>query len=458
MAIFQLQAKDAVARLGHYDALNCLQNLSWDVAMNAENLQQLGDQNYDAQMIQPEVTGSFEARSTGALSSFLSRMIYTLDTVTGEFEGYMAGNTMGGVNTQLIRETDLQFAVQDLIEAKRANEVFDRSTIIPRAHLSSFTISANTDGTASENFSFEADLLEVYRTPLHDLISIPVTREAGAPATTVVLPSTAYEVEAVAVEASADWKIQALFVDNVKIPAAMLEVTPGLGVTPDEVNLSAAAVTAGYTIPLGARLALICSRKTPGAFPTITYPTAARFVKADQIDIWMVNPTTTYLVGGQTRTTEAHLNAGVNFNTIPFADADLWLRVQSVDFNVSLNREPLNELRKNDRGNSVYFRAAQYPLNITSSVSIMETDLNEWAKLQGKNLLGAATPDILNLADYENQEWMIVVRYYRNGTALQTVGLLNAKVDGRGTQVGVGGRSEVSYNFTGSKFAVQGAA
>lgn len=459
MSIFQLQAKDALARLGHYDALNCIQNLSWDAALNAENLQQLGDANYDAQTIMPEVTASFEARSTGALSSFLSRMIYTLNSGTGEYEGYLAGANMTGLNTQLIRETDLQFAVQDLIEAKKANEVFDRSTVIPRAHLSSFSLTANVDGTASENYQFEADLLEVYRTPLHDLISLPVVRTTASPTDTVELIGTAYEVEAGVLIPAADWKIAALFIDNVKVDVSMLEVTSGTGTGgADEINLSAAAVTAGYTIPLGARLALLVYAKTPGAFPTITYPTTARFVKADQIDIWLIDPVTTYNVGS-VRTVEGHLDAAVNFNTIPFADSDLWLRVQNVDMSVNLNREALKELRKNDRGNSVYFRSATYPLNVTASLSALETDLNDWAKIQGKDLLGAdATPDILDLADFENKEWMIIVRYYRQGTALQTVGILNAKVDGRGQNVAVQGRSEVSWNFTGSKIAIQGAA
>jgi hypothetical protein len=455
---FQLQAKDAVARINHYDALNCIQNLSWDSAMNAENLQQLGDANYDAQTVQPEVTGSFEARTTGALSSFLSRMIYKLNASTGEFEGYLAGATMTGLNTQLIRETDLQFAVFDLIEAKKANEVFDRSTLIPRAHLSQVSVSARVDGTATESFSFEADLLEVYRTPLHDLISIPVKRTTATPTVSVDLPSNAYRVEDASTIAGAVYKIRYLLVDNVKIDVASLVVTAGTGAVVDVVALSAGAQAAGLTIPLGARLALIVHRKTAGAFPVITYPTTARFVKADQTDIWLVDPATTYNVSANTRTVEAHLNAAVNLNTIPFADADLWLRLQSVDLSIPLQRQPLQELRKNDRGNSVYFRSAQYPLAITASIASLETDLNDWAKLQGKELYAAdATPDILNLADFEGREWMIIVRYYKQGTTIQTIALLNARVDGRGAQVAVGGNAGVSWNFTGSKIAIQGA-
>jgi hypothetical protein len=73
-------------------------------------------------------------------------------------------------------ESRLQFAVFDLIESKKADEVFDRSTLIPRAHLTSISISAKADGTASESYAFEGDILEIYRKPFHDLVSLAGTR------------------------------------------------------------------------------------------------------------------------------------------------------------------------------------------------------------------------------------------------------------------------------------------
>jgi hypothetical protein len=174
--IFQLQAKDTVLRLGSYDALNGVQNLNIDTSMNTEHELQLGDANFVAQTSLPSTTGSFEAKATGSLSAFLSRMIYTVTPATGEFAGYLAGASQTGLNTQLIRETDLQFAVFDLIESKKADEVFDRSTLIPRAHLTSISISAKADGTASESYAFEGDILEIYRKPFHDLVSLAGTR------------------------------------------------------------------------------------------------------------------------------------------------------------------------------------------------------------------------------------------------------------------------------------------
>jgi len=434
MAIFQLQAKDAVVRIGgSQEALNCVQSFNWDSNLNAEKLTALGDENYTAQTITPEVSASFEVQSTGSLSAFLARMVYDIDPVTGEFE------PPTGNNTRLFRERDLERAVCDLIESKKANEVFDRSTLIPRAYLKSVQISAKSDGVATEQYQFDADLLELFRAPKHDLVSVPVTRDTtGTPSTTVVVPG-AYDLSA--------WTIYCLDIDGDRVYASDLTVAG------QEVTLNAAPIAAGRSVTLGSKLALVLYKTVPGTFPTITYPTTARFVKADHINIWLVNPTATFLVGGQTRTVEAHLAAGVDFNTIPFSDADLFLRVQSMDLNVDLGREALREIRKNDRGNPIFYRAAKYPLNITCDISAMERDASEWAKMQGKS-----ATDVLNLAGFENKEWMIVSRYFKGNVALQTVGLLNATVENPGSRVQVGGRAEMTWKLAGSKFAVQGAA
>lgn len=457
MGIFQLQAKDAVVRLGGFDALNCLQSFQWDGALNAEQLSQLGSVAYDAQTITPEVSGSFEGRQTGSTAAFLSRMIYSLDGA-GEFTGYMAGAVSGsGDNTKLIRETDLERAVFDIIESKKANEVFDRSTLIPAAHLASFSMSVNSDGHATESYSFQSDLLEVYRKPFHDMVALPVTRTVGSLTTTVDVPA-GFPVESGTVDAAATYKIVALLIDNVRVNAADLDVTAGTirGTDPDKVALSAAKQAAGVQIGLGSRLSLIVYKKTPGAFPTITYPTAARFVKADQVDIWLVDPAATFTVDAATDTVENLINAGHDLNDVPFLDSDLALRMQSYSINVDLRREALREIRKNDRGNSIFYRAATYPLNITGSLASLESDLNAWAKFQSKNLYGSATPDTLDLRGFENKFWMLVARYYKTGTTLQTVAVLDANVTSLNGSVSLGGRAGRSWSLQGSKIAIQG--
>lgn len=443
-AIFRLQAKDSVVRLGAFDCLNGITSLSWDSAMNAENLEELGNPNYAAQTIEPTVSGSFEARATGSLASILGRMIQTFDPATGEFTGYL-----GPSNGHLIREIDLQYTTFDLIEAQKANEVFDRATLIPRAVLSSFSVSASADGVATESFNFDADFLEIYRAPLHDLIALPVMRNVGGnPEIEALVPPT-YKVEGVTTVADAEWKIHALDIDGVRVPVADLEVTPDEN--GDVVALSSAAQSRGIRLVKGAKLTLIIYRKTPGQFPVIVNPTEARFVRADSISIWLLDPRVTVNVGGQVRTIEEHINAGVDLNEIPFSEAERMLRVQSIDLNVDLQREELREIAKNDRGTSVFARTARYPLNITCSISSLVTDLKDWQKIQRKD-----DSDVLDLKSFENQEWIIATRMYMGDTVLQTIALLDARVDSAGQNVAVGGSSERSWSFTGSKIAIKG--
>lgn len=458
MAILSLQAKDALARIGQYDALNCLQSLQWDGALNSENLSQLGDVNYDANTIQPEVSGSMSVRTTGSLSAFLSRMIYDIDG-TGEFTGYKAGNTGVGVNTGIITESDLERAVFDLIEVKRANQVFDRAALIPRAHLSSLALSASTDGAATESYSFQGDLAEIYRKPFHDLVSIPVTRTVGNESTTVDVPA-AFSVEGTAALPGADWKIVALDLNGVRVLPANLVITEGAvkGTDKDKVALSAGAQTAGISIPQGEKLAIIAYRKTPGAWPTITYPTTARFVKADQIDIFLVDPTWVSTVGPNAgKTIDQHIALGSDLNAIPMLASDNLLRVQSISLNVDLRRESLKQIKMNSLGTPTFVRSATYPLTVQTQVSVLESDLNEFAKLQGKNAYGSATPDVLDLASFENKTWVVGIRYYKQGTPIQTVFCTNARPDSVGASISTGGRAERTYSLTGSSFAVQGA-
>lgn len=446
--IFQLQAKDSLVRINHYDVLNAIQNFNWDSAMNAENLTQLGDENYDAQMTQPSVSVNFESRATGSTASFLKRMIYTLDG-GGEFTGY------GGVgNTGIIQERDLERAVCDLTELQKANEVFDRATFIPRCHLSQFSMSASTEGAATESYAFEADILGIYRKPEHDLLPIPVTRKTGAETTTVLVPAD-YDVEGTVVDAAAEWKIKYLDINGTQIDPSKFTVTAG-GVAEDEIVLTAAAIAEGIEFPKGEKLTVVCYKKTPGTWPTIVYPTTARFVKADQIDLFLFDPDDTFDVGGNVRTLAGHITAGIDLNTIPFGTANVLLRVQSFSMAVDVQREPLREIRKNSRGTTVYYRAATFPLNVSSNFEVLTTDLNEFAKLQGANLYGEANPDTLTLAAFENKTWVLAARYYKQGAALQTAILRNGRVEQTGHGIASGGRSTQSYSLTGSSFALQG--
>lgn len=442
--IFQLQAKDAVLKLNHYAAINAVQSFDWEPSFNEEYYDELGNANHASQSITPEVSGSFEMTATGATVAFLKRMITKFNASTKEFEGYMAGSTPDNAGT--ITGLDLERAVFDIVEAKKANEQFTRSLLLPRMHLSSLSMRADANGAATESYSFEGELAEVYREPNHDLTPLPVTR---VDADTVRVADTAtYKVEVSGGAAATFATHYALYLmvdDNVIAAANLDPVWTNADASADgsteafsgDINL-----TGGHTVPVGARLSLVVAKKTAGSFPAISYPTTARFVRADQIDIFLVAKGTVDIAG---------LAAG-SLNTYNFANADRLLRVQSADISVDLRREALRQLAKNDRKSAVFYRAATYPLQVTASATAFETDLADWAKMQGKS-----ATDVLNLEDFEGQEWQIVMRYYKAGTVMQTVALCDARVSGRGARVAVGGRSEVTWNFTGSNVKIEGS-
>lgn len=431
MAIFQIQGKDAVIKFGPYTVVNAVQSFDWDPSFNEEYFEELGNPLYAAQAITPEVSGSFEITATGGTVYLLKRMIYTLDTATGEFEGYKAGlpgsSTLGNDGT--IREVDLELAVFDLIEAKKANEAFTRSVVLPRAHLASIAWSASADGTATQTVNFEGDLAEVYRGTKRDILTLPAER---LDATTIELadewgvnptPTTGTHV------------IEYLMIDEVKVPGTGLTIT---GAGPYEIELPA-----GVTVEVGQRLSLLAYAKTPGAFPGITYATDARFMRGSNINIWLVKKSTKDI----STIAEGSLNA---YN---FADADLLLRVQSADISVDMRREPLRQIKKNKNNSTIYYRAATFPLQVTSNLSSFETDLADWAKMQG-----VTDPnEMLDLGKFENKDWQIVMRFYHGEDVLETIVFGDARVSGRGSRISVGGRAEASWSFTGSQLRIEGS-
>lgn len=442
--IFQIQAKDSVFRIGaNLGAVSMLQNFSWDVNSNEERMEQLGDANFVAITQMPEISCSFEAYSTGSLSSFLSQIVYGIDGA-GEFV------SPAGTNARLFTETDLERAVFDIVNCKKANEVFTRAEVLSRLHLDSITISAKSDGVGTDSYQCSGDLVEIYKSPQHDVYAVPCIRKAASPTTTITMPAPfATLTEAVTVDAAATFRLYAIDVNGDRYAPADVTIATANA----DIVLTAGATAAGKTFPLGAKISIIVYRKIAGTFPSVVYGTTARFVKPEKTDIFLVDPTATYLAGGQTRTVAAHLAAAQDFNTIPFTLTDRILRCQSVDLSINLNREALKQLAKNDRGNAIFYRAATFPLKVDANVSMLETDLAMWQRVTGK-----LSTDVLDLASFENKEWMLIIRnYLPNNTVVQTMGLLNARVVSPKMSIATKGRVEASFQFVGSKLAVQGA-
>jgi hypothetical protein len=439
MAIFQIQAKDAVVKFGQYPVINAVQSFDWEPSFNEEYFEELGNAIYPAQAITPEVSGSFELTHTGGTVSLLKRMIYSV--TGGNYVGYRAGAANALTNSGTLYEKDLELAVFDLIENKKANEEFTRSTILPRAHLSTIGWSISADGSATTSLNFEGDMAEVYRGSKRDITAI-TQNLVRTSASVVTLTATAGfhpDLPGGTVPATTH-TVEYLLIDDIRVDAADLTlVVTGTGAT----ATYAYTVPAGVSVPAGARLMLLVWRKTPGTFPEIHYATPARFLRADDINIYLVPKSTVNIA---TDVAEGALNA------YTFLDTDILLRVQSADINVDLRREALRQIRKNNQNTSVYYRAATYPLQVTASMSAFETDLEDWAKMQGKGV-----NDVLDLGGFEDKDWQIVVRFFQDDQVIETIAFLDARVSGRGARIQVSGRAEVNWSFTGSQLRIEGS-
>jgi len=413
--VFQIQAKDSVVRLGAFDAVNAVQNLNLDPTFNEENFSELGNKNFTATSRNPETSGSFEVTATGSIPSVLARMIYNYTTQLYLFTAAAAGNTYS------ITEDDFENAIFDLLNLKRPGDAFDQATVIPNAQLTGFSLRADANGTASETYTFEADRQQAYFKPYHDMISVPL---ATITATTADIPATFTGVN------SGTYHIMKVFKDDEEFDSTVASFT-------DEDTITVTGADFDIIAPFN-RVTALLYRIAAGAFPTILNPTTARFVKGDRIDIWLVN-------SGATTT-----------------DANRLLKCQSADINVDLTRDALQQIKRNDNLNTTYWRGLNFPLSITSTLTINEVDLQLWAGLQGKTLNESASVDtidsnnLLDLLAFETQK--LQIKYYRAGssTALCDIVVTDMDIVGFGDAQQVGGRLERTIGLIGSNMTIDG--
>lgn len=414
--VFQVQAKDSVVRLNAFEAINAVQNLNLDPRFNEEYYTEMGNANFSAQSRQPETEGSFEVTATGSIAAMLARMNYNYTTQAYVFDPVTKGNVF------TFTETDMDEMVFDLINLKRPGDTFSDATLVPNAQLTDISLRIDSTGTGSESYRFVANLQEAFYKPYNDMVSVPL----------VTLTSGTAQVPAAYSITSGTHALMYVFKDNQKFDNTQASFTGTTTITVPGAQFTTSA-------PFD-RVTAVLYNRTVGAFPTIYYPTTARFVRGDRADVWLI-------VSGTAGT-----------------DANRLLRCQSVDITVPINSDKLTEIRRNNDQNTTYFRGVNFPLSITSNVVLTETTLQQWASLQGKTLNESApvTPvdqnNKFNLADFSAMK--LIVKYYVRGneSPLTTVTLDNIQITGFSERQQTGGRAERTLGYTGSQITVVGAA
>lgn len=412
--VFQVQPKDSVVKLNAFDAINAVQNLNLDPRFNEEYYTELGNVNFTSQSRQPETEGSFEVTATGSVAAMLARMNYNYATQAYLFDPTTKGNTFS------LNEQDMDEMVFDLLNLKQPGTTFTDATLIPGAQLSELGLRVDSTGTGAETYRFTGNLQEAFYKPYQDMVSVPlVTLSSG----TCQIPA-AYGIN------SGTHAIMYVFKDNQKFDNTQASYT---GATTITVPTAVFTTTAPFDRVMGVLYA-----RTPGAFPTIYYPTTARFVRGDRADVWLITSGT----------------AGSDQNRL--------LRCQSVDITVPLGSDKLTEIRRNNDLTTTYFRAVNFPLRITTNLTLNETTLQQWASLQGKTLNESAVTfpvdnnNKMNLADFAAQK--LIVKYYVKGNenALCTVTMDNIQITAFSERQQTGSKAERTLGFTGSQITVVG--
>ncbi len=425
--VFQVQAKDSVVKLGPFDTINAVQDLNLEPRFNEEYYSELGNANYTSQSRQPETAGSFSISATGAIASILARMKYDYNTQTYLFDPVVKGNTFS------FTETDLEFLVFDLINSKQPGQTFQQAALVQGAQLTGITVRVDSTGSASETLTFEGTIQEEFYKPYHDIIAVPLTTVSSGVAAIPAAFSTTVNSGTYGILYVA--KDNTRFFGNYSGPAI-----PGpLGATfTSNVNITVPTALFQTSAPFD-RVVAYLYKLVPGTFPTIYYPTTARFVRGDRADVWIIS------------------------SGISASDGNRTLRVQSVDINIPIRRMKLTEIRRNNDLNTIYYRATDYPIQITATATLNEVDLQQWATLQLKTLNQSAptTPidsnNVQDLVDFTALR--MVVRYYLAGndvTPLCEINVNNCFVTGWGERQRIGTHAERTLSLTGSQLNIIG--
>lgn len=436
MAILQVLGTDKALRLNDFTLLNLVSSFDWAPTFNAQDIFEMGNTTKIDTAMELETSGSFEMSSVGNTAGLLARMKVTRDG-SGNFTGWLYNSGgAGGKNQYTIIQDDLAELRFDIIMHEKPNQKdFTRSLYLPQCFLTGLSGRVDANGMASETYNWSGAFVAGFNTPYHDIRSVGATRTTNVTAT---LLDTAV--------ATGTHTLAFIIIDGVVFTNTSTDATYGtLGAS----GVVTMTTTEGYIIPVGAHIQACVYKTTPGTtFPTVT-PTQ-RFVQTGNIPI-------SYVKGYQANVYIAPVTPGSP------TQAEKWLRVQSMDWNIDLRVETLRQLSLNKQGSSIYARVPTFPISISANISVIETDWKDWQRIltAGTKTFAGTGSVHVNTTDFAPanmpSEWAVVLEYYtKNGAKMQTWQFADMRIDGYGTRQNVGGRGEISWTLKGTEFILTG--
>lgn len=259
---------------------------------------------------------------------------------------------------------DMEYARSDIyvLIAPQVGGDIVRSQYIENAFVTSVNLAYSVDGNFTESYSLAADNKTWFLNDAAEIGTKTVTAVAGI----------GDEVEATVVvnEATKLWKALAVYnKDGVKVPDDEWTQAEPTGNT-IVVEIESDLVSAGEDVTI--RFA-----GNGGASVWTPNTTDQPALRKGQIEIFLLS---------DVQHTGGDITSAVEVKQ---------LRLQNVSFDASLDREDLPEL-----GSSRFYdRPMNFPLNINVSLELIDSDLNMFAKLVGKD---ASSANELRIDDFRN--------------------------------------------------------
>jgi len=496
----QILASDKQLKINDFPLLGMVQSFDWSPAFNAQDIFELGNSSKVASALELETSGSFELMSIGGTAGLLARMItrrtagvfngyefdrilvatqlatsgttttitktaagWTVDVYLGKSVYITVGTNVGlrrtittnsatvltvspafptaidatssfqidgGPNAFVWTQDNLSECSFDIVSYIKSDQTnWDKTITLPRCFLTSMSGRAEANGSATESFNFTGDFVMGTVYPYHYIRSIP------APYTSVSTCTLADPTVA-----TATWALAYLYINERR-----LRTTVGDGIYA-ALGASGVITITGMTILNTDKIQAIVwdNSSPPQVFPTITAAdraTTSFFVRGYSCDIYVAPATPA------TPTT-----------------LERWLKVQSIDWNIDLRTEALRQVSYNSAGTSIYCRLPTFPINITANVSAYESDWADWKAVSDGAVKTFGTGGAAVYADsYDfspnslKTSFAVVVQYKNKlGVVMQTWNFSDMRLEGSGSRINVGGRSEISWSLSGTTFTLTG--
>lgn len=409
-----------------------IQNISSSSDLSTTDVTQIGDEGIvEVAANTPNVSVTLEANSWGSVdlvASLLNHITNFDDT---------AADAYNNATTEIMNESELDriksdklgwstgdpyCAVDLLVPCKEGNSI-TRTMYLGNCRLNRISLSYDVGGIGKESYTLETDTKMWFLNNLKDYVCL-IGKYVSASTFTVVTHKNATVDGA---DYNAGFTNHLIFVNGINITtdySASISSWDGSGLV----------TITGYTLTAGDRIRILAKPDTAGSFPALS-DSGFGGVRKGHVEIILKQDS---------------------------AAEEEALRVQSVTIDVDAGREALQEL-----GNYKDFdRSVKTPIPVTVTVNVLESDLEEYAKLTNKlSTFDAGSLTSMKLEDFVDTITLAVKLYNHqithidtggSATLMQRVIVSGLRTTNESQDNAVGANGTVTFTLKADNFMISG--